>query len=147
MTNVSCGLGLDGVFTLRIVGAAIKDTEASTSFLHLAIITHRTFHTGSWVERWVVLDVFTLRVVGTGDEATIATIAFDEHTIFAVRTMFPGFFGPLKFLAVDGPGTIAIWEVRAGEEFAVFGKFYNHGTLAFWTEDSFGGIPKVGHFF
>src|SRR3989338_4824514 len=94
-TSFSGRSGIDGILTLRIVRAAVKYAEPSSS------LAHKSF-TASWAQNpggvlffkcFVALYIFAFRIVVTSNKFPIFPFTLTQHPRCALRTLLACFFG------------------------------------------------------
>jgi hypothetical protein len=136
------------VSTVRIIGATIENTEASTSLYHDAFVADIAGHFITGGDIFGFLYVFAFGVIATGHEDTTRASPFDELAT-TLRTILAGFFGAFigAHLALEGASASTVREATATVEFSHAAELDDHGTPTFGAEHIGWSITEGGHLF
>lgn len=148
-TQCSGRFGLNGVFTLRVVGTAVEESEPSAPLGHKPRFAQRTKDTCRvlFFQLGVFLYVFAFRIVSAGNEAAELAVALHKLAGLALGAKFAGFFRPLKLLAVNGARAFALRKSSTAQKSSGFPEFDNHVAVADGAFEFLRRVPEVCRFF
>lgn len=146
--EVSGGLGFDDMFTVRVIRAAVKESEAAAAFGHFSVGAFSAFNARVLFGffRRIGFDEFAFRIIAARDELAETAVAFHE-LISAFRAIFIEHLRTFQFASIQHSRSVAFGEFCAAQKAPVLAEFDDHIASADRAAHFFGRIADVRYLF